>query len=105
VCDTVETSVGNTSRNTFRGPFQWRADLSARKITVVNDKASLRFQADLFNVFNHTSFNAPGVGSSLYFTNFTTNVPTPRAPSSSFGFISHTLGSPRFVQLSMNLIF
>lgn len=105
VCDTVETAFGNTSRNTFRGPFQWRADLSARKATPINEKMSIRFQADLFNVFNHASFDAPGVGSSLYFTNFSTNVPTVRAPSSSFGLVSRTLGSPRFVQLSMNLIF
>jgi len=105
VCDTVETSFGNTSRNTFRGPFQWRSDLSAHKSTTVNEKVSIRFQADLFNVFNHASFDAPNVSSSLYNTNFSTNVPTPRAPSSSFGFVSRTLGSPRFVQLSMNVIF
>jgi hypothetical protein len=104
-CDTVETAFGNTSRNTFRGPFQWRADVSARKVTAVTEKLSLRFQVDAFNVFNHASFDAPNVGSSLYNTNLTTNVPTPRAPSTSFGLASRTLGSPRFLQLSMKLIF
>jgi hypothetical protein len=104
-CDTVETAFGNTSRNPFRGPFQWRADVSARKVTAVTEKVSLRLQADAFNVFNHASFDAPNVSSSLYNTNFTTNIPTPRAPSTSFGFVSRTLGSPRFLQLSVNLIF
>ena len=105
VCDTFETGFGATSRNTFRGPFQWRADVSAQKVTQVNEKLSLRFQADLFNIFNHPSFDAPNVSTSLYNTNFSTNVPTLRTPSSSFGFVSRTLGSPRFVQLSMSLNF
>jgi hypothetical protein len=105
VCDTVETSFGATSRNTFRGPFQWRVDFSAQKAIKINERFSLRFQADLFNVFNHPSFDAPSVSTSLYNTNFTTNVPTLRTPSTSFGFVSRTLGSPRFVQLSMSLIF
>lgn len=105
VCDTVETGFGATGRNTFRGPFQWRADVSAQKSTKLNDKTDLRFQADFFNVFNHPSFDAPGVSSSLYNVSTSTNTPTLRAPSSSFGFISHTLGSPRFVQLSMSFIF
>jgi hypothetical protein len=104
-CDTFETTFSSTSRNTFRGPFQWRSDLSARKMTAVNEKLSIRFQADLFNVFNHASFDAPNVSTSLYNTNFSTNVPTLRTPSSSFGFVSRTLGSPRFVQMSLNLIF
>jgi hypothetical protein len=105
VCDNFETSFGLTGRNTFRGPFQSRVDLSAQKATQINDKIAIRFQADLFNVFNHPSFDAPTVSSSLYNTNFTTNVPTLRTPLSTFGVVSHTLGSPRFVQLSLNLVF
>jgi hypothetical protein len=105
VCDTVETGFGATGRNTFRGPFQWRADVSAQKVIMVNDKILIRFQADAFNVFNHPSFDAPNVSSSLYNTNFSTNIPTARAPSSSFGFVSRTLGSPRFIQLSLSLKF
>jgi hypothetical protein len=105
VCDTFETGFGATGRNIFRGPFQWRADLAAQKLTQVNEKIGIKFQAELFNIFNHPSFDAPTASSSLYFTNFTTNVPALRAPASSFGLISRTLGSPRFVQLSMSVIF
>ena len=58
-CDTLETIYGATSRNTFRGPFQFRTDVALIKQTKVGERYTLRFQADAFNVFNHPSFDAP----------------------------------------------
>jgi hypothetical protein len=104
VCDTFESAFGNTSRNTFRGPFQWRADVSAAKQTKIRERWTLRFQADAFNVFNHASFDTPNVGSAGLYT-VSGGKPTVRSFLSSFGMVQHTLGSPRILQLSMNVQF
>ncbi len=104
VCDTFESGFGNTSRNTFRGPFQWRADLSAAKQTKIGERWTVRFQADAFNIFNHPSFDAPNIGSAGLYS-VSSGKPTVRSFLSTFGMINHTLGSPRFLQLSMNILF
>jgi Carboxypeptidase regulatory-like domain len=102
--DTVETGYGNTSRNTFRGPFQWRADVSAAKETKMGERITIKLQGDAFNVFNHPSFDAPNVGSAgLYAVR--SGVPTVRAVASSFGLLQHTLGSPRILQVSVRVMF
>lgn len=104
VCDTFETGYGNTGRNNFRGPFQWRADVALQKSTKFGERLSAKFQADLFNVFNHPSFDVPNVGSAGLYS-VSSGVPTQRAFASSFGFVNRTIGSPRIMQLSLHLIF
>jgi hypothetical protein len=107
LCDTFETGFGATGRNTFRGPFQWRADVSAVKTTKVNERVSVRYQADFFNVFNHPSFDAPSLSPSSYRT--TTNngnvVPTTQAFLPTFATVQRTIGSPRFIQMSLSVVF
>jgi hypothetical protein len=104
VCDTVETAFGATARNTFRGPFQERFDLALMKQTKISERFTLKFQADAFNIFNHPSFDVPNNSGTQYSTS-SAGVPTVRTLSSSFGFIQHTLGSPRIVQFSAHLVF
>jgi hypothetical protein len=104
VCDTYETIFGNTARNTFRGPFQFRADVSANKVTKINERFTLKFQADAFNVFNHASFDAPNVGSAGLYS-VSSGVVTQRAFTSSFGYVNRTIGGPRSMQLSLSLMF
>jgi Carboxypeptidase regulatory-like domain len=104
VCDTFETGYGATGRNTFRAPFQWRADVTALKQTKIGDKLTMRFQADAFNVFNHATFDAPATSSAGLYT-VSNGVPTARAFLPSFGVVQRTIGSPRFLQLSMNVVF
>jgi hypothetical protein len=104
--DTVETVFGATGRNTFRGPFQFRADVALVKLTRISDRFGLRFQADLFNVFNHPSFDTPSAsGSQYYIASSSTNIPAIQALSTSFGRVTSTIGSPRFIQLSLSLNF
>jgi len=103
VCDNAETAFGATGRNTFRGPFQERFDLSAVKETKINERFSVRFQADALNLFNHPSFDVPSNSASQY--SVSNGVPTIRSLSSSFGFIQHTLGGPRTLQFSLHLMF
>ena len=45
--DNLETSFGATGRNIFRGPFQERFDISAVKVTKINERVSLKFQMDV----------------------------------------------------------
>jgi hypothetical protein len=104
-CDTYETIFGITSRNTFRGPFQFRTDVALIKQTKLNDRFSLRFQADAFNVLNHASFDVPNSGSAGLYSVSSTGVPTVRTFSTSFGYIQRTIGSPRFLQLNLSLLF
>ena len=103
VCDNVETGFGATGRNTFRGPFQERFDISAVKQTKLSERFALRFQADALNLLNHTSFDVPSNSASQY--SVSAGVPTVRSLSSSFGFLQHTLGGPRTMQFSLHLLF
>ena len=55
-CDLYESLYGNTGRNMFRGPFQVRFDMSLAKEFPFNERFHLRFEADAFNIFNHSRF-------------------------------------------------
>ncbi len=115
VCDTLETGYGNNGRDIFRAPFQTRFDISVFKNLKFGDRFALKFQADAFNIFNHPNFDAPN-------GNFELNAcfnPYPCFPDTTtildgasgnfnpknFGVIRQTVGSNRFMQLSMHLTF
>jgi hypothetical protein len=104
-CDNTETVFGDTSRNIFRAPFQRRLDISLIKMTRINERFLLRFQADAFNITNTPSFDVPNNDLSLY--SVSSGVPSIKsiASQTSFGVIQNTIGSPRFMQLSMSLVF
>jgi Carboxypeptidase regulatory-like domain/TonB dependent receptor len=108
ICDNFETGFGSTGRNVFRSPFQTRFDFSVFKNFKLSERFSLKFEADAFNLFNHPSLDAPD-------TDFELNpcynpVPcygtTPAPPNSKgFGVIDNTIGSNRFMQFSLHLLF
>ena len=101
-CDNYESLYGSTGRNIFRAPFEVRFDMSLGKEFVLNDRFRLRFNFDAFNVFNHPDFDAPN-NNVTFFPNFAG--PPSFPPEGSLGIIQHTLGSARFLQLSMHLRF
>jgi hypothetical protein len=101
-CDYYESLYGYTGRNTFRAPFQVRFDMTIGKTFQLSDRFRLRFNFDAFNVFNHPDFDAPN-NDVLFFPNFAGPPSIP--PEGSLGIIQHTLGSPRFLQLSLHLAF
>jgi len=104
--DTYETGFGNTGRDLFRGAFQKRLDLSVSKLTRFGEKYVLRIGADAFNLTNTPSFDVPNNSASQYSVSSSTGAVTTVSPlSSSFGFIQHTIGSPRFMQLSLTFAF
>jgi len=103
VQDTFETGFGATGRDLFRGPFQKRLDVSLIKTTRIAEKYVVRLGADAFNVTNTPSFDVPTSSASQYSVH--SGVPTVVALPSSFGLIQRTIGSPRFLQLSVTIAF
>ena len=101
-CDNFESLYGNTGRNTFRGPFQVRFDMSLTKQVPIKERFQLKFEADAFNIFNHADFDAPN-NDVTFFPNFVGPPSIP--PEGSLGVIQHTIGSPRFLQLGAHLLF
>jgi hypothetical protein len=126
-CDFSETGFSNTGRNTFRAPFQVRFDFGVFKNFKLNERFSLRFDAQFFNIFNHPSFDAPQNNFALnpcFGPNLQTspangcqwagNFPAVGTSTSPFGggalpfgvgFIQNSLGSPRFIQMALHLTF
>jgi Carboxypeptidase regulatory-like domain/TonB dependent receptor len=101
-CDNFESLFGTTGRNTFRGPFQVRLDVSLAKQFRFKERYGLKFEADAFNIFNHPDFDAPN-NDVNFFPNY--EGPPSIPPQGSLGVIQHTVGSPRFLQLSMHFVF
>jgi hypothetical protein len=101
-CDIYESIFGNTGRNLFRGPFQTRFDVSLAKQFPITERVQLSFEADAFNIFNQPDFDTPN-NDVVFFPNFAGPPSIP--PQGSLGVIQHTIGSPRFLQLGLHLIF
>jgi hypothetical protein len=101
-CDLYESLYGNTGRNTFRGPFQVRFDMSLTKQFQIKERYQLSLEGDAFNIFNHPDFDTPN-NNVTFFPNFVGPPSIP--PQGSLGVIQHTIGSPRFLQLSMHFMF
>ncbi len=112
-CDTQETSYGGNGRNIFRAPFQTRFDLSIFKNFKVTERVAAKFQADAFNLFNHPNFDAPNGNFALNgcFNPFPcfpdpTTILSPGNPNpSNYGVIRQTVGSNRFMQMSLHITF
>ena len=102
VCDTGESLYSALGRNTFRGPFGVRFDMTLGKQFDVSETMKLRFSFDAFNMFNHPNFDTPNNDVDFY-PNFAPPAAIP--PTGSLGIIQHTLGSPRFLQLNLALRF
>lgn len=108
ICDNFETGFGATGRNTFRAPFQTRFDFSVAKDFKINERFRLKYEADLFNLFNHASFDAPNNNPTIngcFNPQPCYSFTSPSPASQGVGFIQNTLGSPRFIQMSLHLTF
>ncbi|MGH9710631.1 MAG: hypothetical protein ACRD37_08795, partial [Candidatus Acidiferrales bacterium] len=81
---------------------------------------SLKYDAQFFNLFNHPSFDTPN--NNVSFNSAFCNPPASSfgacpsnggsgpfqfatVPSGRLGIITHTLGSPRFIQMALHLTF
>ena len=100
--DIYESLYGTSGRNLFRGPFQVRFDMSLAREFPIKERFNLRFEADAFNIFNHPDFDAPN-NDVDFFPNY--EGPPVIPPEGSLGYIQHTIGSPRFLQLGLHFSF
>jgi len=121
--DPYETGFSSGQRNIFRQAVQKRADMSLIKVASFSERYSLKYTLDVYNLTNTTSFDVTGdnVSQNQYYDQYpvsgTTPLPTGCAvdgsqTNSSFyncptglGVTSHTIGSPRQIQMSLRLIF
>ncbi len=101
-CDNYESLFGNSGRNMFRAPFQTRFDMTLGKEFLIHERFKLRFNAYAFNIFNHPDFDAPN-NDVQFFPGY--EPPPSYPPKGSLGYIQHTLGSSRFLQLALHLNF
>jgi hypothetical protein len=51
--------IGNVGRNSFAGPSFFESDIAVAKTVAMTERASLRFRADVFNVFNKVNLGNP----------------------------------------------
>jgi len=101
-CDIYESLYGSSGRNMFRGPFQVRFDMTLGKQFPIGERFRLRFNFDAFNLFNQPDFDTPN-NDVVFFPGY--EPPPSYPPQGSLGAIQHTIGSSRFLQLSMHLSF
>jgi len=88
-CPTYGT-LGNISRNAFRGPTAYQFDAQISRIFPIYERLNATFRLEAFNVLNHPNFSNP-----------TSNLNT----SSTFGQISSQSNQARVFQGSVKFIF
>jgi len=121
--DPFETGFTTGQRNIFRQAPQRRADASLVKVINLKERYSLKYTFDVYNLTNTTSFDIPGneVSQNQYYDAFpqsgTTPLPTGCAADGSqtntsfyncpggLGIVTHTIGSPRQIQMSLRFDF
>ncbi len=133
--DPFETTFTTGQRNIFRQAFQKRADASLVKLTKFTERYALKYTFDVYNLTNTTSFDIPGadVSQNAYYNGFpgaASSYPGGVAPSGTtcstaagqasaqpytgkyfyscatgLGEVTHTIGSPRQIQMSLALTF
>jgi hypothetical protein len=108
--DPYETGFTTGQRNIFRQAFQRRADASIMKMTKLTERYNLKYTFDIYNLTNTSSFDVPGneVSQNEYYD----EAPQEGTPVDEFynppyglGVVSHTIGSARQIQMSLQLQF
>ena len=119
--DPFETGFTTGQRNIFRQAYQKRADASLVKDTKLGERYSLKYTFDVYNLTNTTSFDVPGneVSQNAAYNSFpaqgTTVLPTGCGTTNAvnnfyscpagLGVVTHTIGAPRQVQMSLHFDF
>ena len=113
--DPYETGFTTGERNIFRQAFQKRADVSLVKDTKISDRYDLKYTFDVYNLTNTSSFDIPGAN--VYINAGYNAFPYVGQPvndgsdeslysaPSGLGIVTHTIGAPRQIQMSLHLDF
>jgi len=84
---------GTAGYNILRGPGTFSEDLGLLKNTPVNEKVSVEFRAELFNVFNHPVLGLPNASIN------------PFGSSGTVGEITNPASLPRIIQFALKVHF
>ena len=122
--DPYETTfIAKGQRNIFRQPWQRRADISIVKTTKVNDRVSVKYTFDVFNLTNTASFDIPidDINQNINFNGFPIQGQPATGPGgacdttfsalyvcpsfSGLGITNKTISSPRQIQMSLSVLF
>ena len=87
--------LGNANRTPLSGPDFVNTDFSIIKHFAIREGMRLDFRTEIFNLFNHPQFGAPGGNG--YGADF--------ASPSTFNVINYTVNNPRLVQFALKLAF
>jgi len=79
--------VGNTPKNSFRGPKYWDITLAVLKNFRIAESSSVQFRGEFFNLFNHVNFADPDFA----------------LDSGTFGRITAQRNDPRIIQFGLKI--
>ena len=96
-------TFGNVTKGSFAGPHYVDWDASLTRKFPFTERSSLIFQADYFNLMNHTNLGDPGTTLGSTFGRITST--SPQNWTSGPGGTSDTQNTPRIAQLSLKLLF
>ncbi|HWY06858.1 MAG TPA: carboxypeptidase-like regulatory domain-containing protein [Candidatus Acidoferrales bacterium] len=88
-------TYGNVGRNILQAPGLKETDLSLTKLFPFTERLNLQFRTEVFNVFNHTNFNAP---------NPVVYAAASGGPSPTAGVITATTTTSRQIQFGLKLL-
>ena len=83
-------TIGNSGRNTFRGPGFFNVDMSMVKRFAITERKSVLFRAEAYNLVNHPDFANPQLSLST---------------AQTFGRITSTVNNPRIMQMALRFDF
>ena len=88
-------TYGNVGRNILQAPGLAETDLSLTKLFSFSERLHLQFRTEIFNLFNHTNFNAP---------NPVVYASATGGPSPTAGVITATSTTSRQIQFGLKLL-
>jgi hypothetical protein len=100
---------GNAGRNILTGPNFKSVDLSMVKNISWQERFTIQFRFEVFNIFNRANFDLPSNtenGESLFtFVPASSSRPASFSPTAGFGRIFNTIGDARELQFALKFIF
>jgi len=100
------TDIGNVGRNILRGPRQTNVDFSVIKRFAIDERRSIEFRSEFFNLLNQVNFANPISDLNAVVASGGSLSPTGQVINpGSFGRIISTSNNPRIIQFALKFNF